>query len=279
MLWKCVHEFKNRFQQHPAMILPLSELISRAVEQALEDRVAVSFSGGLDSTVIAAIARKHAQVELFCAGVRGSEDLEYAEKAASALGLPLEKTVIDEEMAMSAYAKCHSILPMDFLKLEILVPVHCVAHAAAAKGHKTILFGSAAEELFAGYERYYISHDEGKDVDALLREEFRTLPQRDLAWVKKVCRCAGTDARFPYYSKELARMMFAVPLEDRMDDRMMKKGILREAAKVLGAPELVIRRKKRAMQYGSGIHKMLMRRADEINRHYPAVMSASSRPQ
>jgi asparagine synthase (glutamine-hydrolysing) len=251
------------------MILPLSELISRAVEQALEDRVAVSFSGGLDSTVIASIARKHADVELFTAGVEGSEDIEYADKAASALGLPLTVVKIDEEKAMSAYARCHSLLPMDFLKVEILVPVHCVAEAAAEKGHKVMLFGSAAEELFAGYERYYVCRDEGKDVDALLREEFRTLPQRDLAYVKKVCRSSGLDSRFPFYNKELASMMFSVPIEERMDDRTLKKGILREAAKLLGVPAIVIGRKKKAMQYGSGVHKMLFRRVEEINRTFP----------
>jgi asparagine synthase (glutamine-hydrolysing) len=251
------------------MILPLSELISRAVEQALEDRVAISFSGGLDSTVIAAIARKHADVELFTAGVEGSEDVEYADKAASALGLPLTVVRIGEEKAMSAYARCHSILPMDFLKLEILVPVHCVAEAAASKNHKVLLFGSAAEELFAGYDRYYVGRDEGKDIDALLREEFRTLPQRDIAYVKKVCRSLGLDSRFPFYNKDLADMMFAVPIEERMDDRALKKGILREAAKLLGVPAIVIGRKKKAMQYGSGVHKMLFRRVDEINRTYP----------
>lgn len=252
------------------MILRLSELISRAVEQTLEDKIAISFSGGLDSTVIAAIARRHASVELFTAGVTGSDDLAHAERAASELGLPINKIVIDRENALSAYGKIHSMLPKDFLTLEILVPVFHVAQAAAGKGHRTVLFGSAAEELFVGYERYYQYRDEGKDVDSILREEFRTLPQRDMAWVKKVCRHFGVEARFPLYNRELAETMFAVPLEERMDDRELKKGILREAGKVLGAPSEVLKRRKRAMQYGSGIHKLLLKNSDEINRHYPA---------
>lgn len=251
------------------MILRLSELISRAVEQTLEDKVAISFSGGLDSTVIAAVAKKHVEVELFTAGTVGSEDMEYAEKVSSEMGLALQKISIDEDNAIEIYGKIHSILPMDFLKLEILVPVYCVAREAAKAGHKTILFGSAAEELFVGYERYYNYQNEGKDVDSILREEYRTLPQRDLAWVKKICRYFDLDARFPLYNKELAELMFSVPIEERMDDRELKKSSLREAGKIIGAPETVLKRKKKAMQYGSGIHKMLMRHVNEINRIYP----------
>ncbi len=259
------------------MILHLSEILSRAVEQSLEDRVAISFSGGLDSTVIAAIAKKHANVELFSAGVEGSEDLHYAQKAASALGLPLTVIPIDEKAALEAYKRCYAALPMDFLKVEILVPVFFVAAEAAKKGHSTLLFGSAAEELFVGYERYYVYKDEGKNLDSILEEEFRTLPQRDLAWVKKICRLFNVDARFPLYNKDLAKLMFSVPLEERMDDRELKKGVLREAGKMLGAPDIVLKRKKKAMQYGSGVHKMLIRHVDEINKNYPADNAFSLR--
>src|SRR5512143_671853 len=266
---KCAHEFKNRFQQVQSMILQLSETISRAVEQALEDRIAVSFSGGIDSSVVASIAKRHSEVELFSAGAEGSDDIEFAEKVSSELGLGLRKIIIDEDSAMEAYGKIHAMLPMDFLKVEILVPVYLAASAASKEKHKVMLFGSAAEELFVGYERYYTYRDEGKDVDAILKEEFRTLPQRDLAYVRRVCRGFGVEARFPLYCKDLADLMFSVPIEERMDERELKKSALREAGKMLGVPELALRRKKRAMQYGSGIHKMLMRRVDEINRAYP----------
>lgn len=251
------------------MILPLSNLISRAIEQALEDDVAIAFSGGLDSAVLAATAKKHAKVGLFACGAEGSEDLECAERVSGELGLPLHRIVIDDRMAMEAYAKIYSALPLGLPKIEILVPVYHAARAASKEGHDTMLFGSAAEELFAGYERYYIYRDEGKDVDSILREEFRTLPQRDMAFMKRVCRMFSVDARFPFHDKELANLMFSVPIEERMDDRVLKKGILREAAKLLGVPDSAIKRKKKAMQYGSGMHKMLLRHSDEINRLFP----------
>jgi asparagine synthase (glutamine-hydrolysing) len=252
------------------MILELSNLLGCAVQETLEDKVAVSFSGGIDSTIIAAIAKRHAEVELFSAGVPGSPDLEYAEQAAARLGLPLNKILIDEPSAMGAYEGVYRQLPLDFLKVEILVPVSIIAREAKAKGHSVLLFGSAAEELFAGYERYYSYHEEGKDLSKILKDEFRTLPQRDIGWIKKVCRKQGIEARFPYYNKEISKLMFSVPIEERLDDRELKKGILREAGKIIGVPDIILQRRKKAMQYGSGVHKMLMKKVDEINSSYPS---------
>lgn len=250
------------------MILNLSQLISRAIEKSLEDKVAVSFSGGLDSTVIATIARKHSEVELFSAGVEESADLDCSEKVARELTLPLNKIIIDTAKAMGTYGRCHALFPLDLLKLELLVPIYCVAEAASKKGHKVILFGAGAEELFVGYERYYLYKEEGKNLESILKEEFRTLPHRDIGRIKRVCREFDIEARFPFYDQDIAKMMFSVPLEERMEDRELKKGILREAAKMLGTPEMAIKRRKKALQYGSGIHKMLIKNSDEINRSF-----------
>jgi asparagine synthase (glutamine-hydrolysing) len=84
-----------------------------------------------------------------------------------------------------------------------------------------------------------------------------------------ICRHFDIEARFPFYDKELAAAVFAIPLEERMHDRELKKIVLREAGKMLGAPQAALKRKKKAMQYGSGVHKIIMKRADEINRLYP----------
>jgi asparagine synthase (glutamine-hydrolysing) len=62
--------------------------------------------------------------------------------------------------------------------------------------------------------------------------------------------------------------MFAIPLDMRMEDRELKKGLLREAAKMLGLTDIAVKRKKRAMQYGSGIHKILLKNAEKLNKEY-----------
>jgi len=253
------------------MILGLSALLERSIERSLEDKVAVAFSGGIDSTLIATVARKHAKVDLITIGVEGCEDLEFSEKIAKELKLPLQKIVLNESDVIDAYKKTHIILPLERKTLEILVPVYEAAKAAHGLGHKSILFGSGAEELFVGYERYLTYFDQGKDLDKLLREEFRTLKHRDIAWVEKICRRFGIDARFPFYNNDLAKMMFAVPIEDRIADRELKKGLLREAAKVLGTPKLALSRRKKAMQYGSGVHKIIMKNSETLDKGFTSA--------
>ena len=248
------------------MIPELSVLLKKSVEQCLEDNVAVAFSGGVDSSLIAHIAQHSVETEAFVCGTEKSEDLEYAVRVAEELQLNLITHVFTEEEILETYKKCHLIVPGDLLKVELLVPVYKVAEMAKLSGHSVILFGSGSEELFVGYERYYTYLKEGKDVDEILKEEFKTLKHRDIGAVEKICRKLGIEARFPFYNNELANFVFSIPLEMRMENRELKKGLIREAAKLLGLTDTAVNRKKRAMQYGSGVHKILLNHSEELNR-------------
>jgi len=250
------------------VIPELSQLLKSSIEECLEDKIAIAFSGGLDSTLLAKVASGISSPYLFTVGTEGSEDLEYAEKAASQLKLPLEKIILDEKKILSLYEKVYSIVPASLLKVEILIPIYASCLAAKEKGFDAILFGSGAEELFVGYHRYYNYLEEGKNLDQILKEEFRTLSKRDVGMVMKIARSCTLDPRFPFMNKNLAEFVFAIPLEKRMEERELKKGLLREASKLLGVPDLVIKRKKKAAQYGSGVHKILMRHG-ELNEKFP----------
>jgi asparagine synthase (glutamine-hydrolysing) len=241
------------------VMVELAREIERSVQECLEDRVGVAFSGGLDSTTIAKVAKEFSKVELLSVGVAGSEDLVYAEMAAKELGLGLHKKVLSREEVVSYYGRAMEALRADFLKAEIMAPVYAVCEMAKEMGIEVVLFGSGAEELFVGYERYYTYWNEGKDLDEILRDEFETLKSRDIGMIKKVARKVGVEARFPFYNKRIADEVFGVPLAVRMEERELKKGLLREAAHFLGVPEAVVKRKKRALQYGSGVHKILLK--------------------
>ncbi|MFH2105864.1 MAG: asparagine synthase C-terminal domain-containing protein [Candidatus Micrarchaeota archaeon] len=245
------------------MVPELAELVKSSIEQTLEDKIAVAFSGGLDSGIIAHVAKKYAQVSLFTAGVETSQDIAYAKKAAEEMKLPLHKLIFGEPEILDLYVKCYEIVPGDLLKTELLVPAYKIAESCK-HGNDVLLFGSGAEELFVGYERYYTYKEEGKDLDAILKEEFSSLQKREITWITKVCRKFGVEARFPFYNRKLFEFVSTIPLEMRMTERELKKGLLRDAAKFLGLPKIMLERKKKAMQYGSGIHNLLLKHSHEL---------------
>ncbi|MGV8176821.1 MAG: asparagine synthase C-terminal domain-containing protein [Candidatus Bilamarchaeaceae archaeon] len=251
-------------------ITEIAAELKKGVESCLEDRIAVSFSGGLDSSLIAHLAKPIADTRLITVGTPESEDMLFSRKASWMLGLGLEEIVLTEEAILDTYKKCHEVCPGDFLKVELLVPVYHAAKKATSLGLNALLFGSGAEELFVGYERYYEYHAGGQDLDAVLREEFETLKDRDIRAVRKVCSRLGVEARFPFYRRELAEIVFSVPLEERMKDRELKKGVLRDVGKLLGLPEQINQRKKKAMQYGSGVHRVLMKNREKLEPLSPA---------
>jgi asparagine synthase (glutamine-hydrolysing) len=255
------------------MLMELADALEAAIAETLEDKVGVAFSGGVDSTLIAHIAKKYSQVELYSAGTPGSEDLRFAEKVAEELGLPLFKKELNEGQVLDYYAVAYSVSQGDLLRVELLVPACAVGEIAKERGAGVVLFGSGSEELFVGYERYYTYLREGLDVNDILKKEFEGLKQREIGDTKRLMRRYGVEARFPYYNRKLADMMFSVPLEQKMEDKELKKGMLREAAHFLGVPETAVKRKKRALQYGSGVHKILLKNSRFLNTNYPAKAS------
>lgn len=251
------------------MIPELAKLLKSSIEECLEEKIAISFSGGLDSTLIAQVAKKNCSVHLFSSGVEGSEDLEYSKKISKELNLSFDSIILDEKSILELYEEVYKIIPTKLLKIEILIPIYAAAKKAREKGLESIVLGTGAEELFVGYNRYYEYLKEGKDLDSILQEEFRTLPKRDMGMISKVIRRAGLDPRFPFLNRRLAEYVFSIPLEKRIEERELKKGLLREASKLLGVPELVLKRKKKAAQYGSGVHNLILKNSDYINENFP----------
>lgn len=251
------------------MIPELADLLKNSVLETLEDKISISFSGGIDSTLIASVARNASDTELYTAGMAGSKDVLCADEVAQVLELPIEHIMMDEKDILATFDACYRLVPNNLLKVELLVPVYKAAKKASEQGHSVMLFGAGAEELFVGYERYYHYLEGGKDLDKILQEEFKTLEKREIGWINKVCRKFSIEARYPFHNRKLADFVFSIPLERRMENRELKKSVLREAATLMNVPSISVKRKKQAMQYGSGIHKVLMKHADELNKKYP----------
>ncbi len=240
----------------------LAKLIEKSVKNEVEGKeVAVAFSGGIDSTTLAFVAKKYAKkVVLYSVGFPGSKDLLYSLEIAKELNLEFKMYLLDKEEAKRLYEEVEKQFSLGFLKSEILAPVKKVFEVAK---ENEVLFGSGSEELFVGYDRYYVWRNEGRgeeEINKMLKEEYRKLFDKgDIYYIKELAKIHGKEAVFPFCSKEIEEFAFSTPLDLRMKDKKKKKHILRESARILGVPEISINRAKKALQYGTGIHKELLK--------------------
>ena len=215
-------------------------------------KVAVSFSGGLDSSLIAWLAAELAEVRLFSVFTETGTDASYAGTAADALGLGWRATRVDDVYALLEGMETRSLCstPMD---MGLAAGFYAVSRAACREGFDILLTGQGADELFGGY-RKYLDADPGRLQEVLLQDR-RSLSAglgRDSAAGFE----GGCSPSFPYLDVDV------VGLADRLSPSVKvaggrRKVVLREAAAAAGLPDMMAEREKKAFQYSSGINKAL----------------------
>jgi asparagine synthase (glutamine-hydrolysing) len=239
-------------------------LLKSTIERVSDmDEVAVAFSGGLDSTILATLAKTcTSKVNLVTVGLKGQPELWYAEKAAESLKLPLHLqtyTIADVENVLEKVLWL--IEEPDVMKLGVAIPLFWAAEVAFHIGCRVLLAGQGADELFGGYHKYLTEYRSG-GVEAVQKAMFHDLVmshetnfQRDNA----VCAFHKVDLRLPYIDREFVRFALSLPVNLKIYsiDDPLRKRVLRHVAKNLGISEFIAERTKKAVQYATGVNKAL----------------------
>ncbi len=240
----------------------LAVLITKSIEKNLpEERFGILFSGGIDSTLIAFVAKKAGKsftcytTALEEPGLKKSEDLEYSEKIAKHLGFELKTIRLSLEKAEECIKKTISITGKNDVVSVGVGATFVPACEQAQKDKIRIIFsGLGSEELFAGYER----HEKAKDVNKECLEGLKNIKARDLDRDEAIAKHYDLELRLPFLDKELIEYSLKIPGELKIKDGI-KKFILRKAAISIGLPEEYAMRKKRAAQYGSRIDNAILK--------------------
>lgn len=229
--------------------------------------VALPFSGGLDSSVIAILAKSSGtSVHLIHVSLANQLETEHAEKAAKELDLPIHVEIYDEEDVERDLPKVLWLIEeSNPVKTSIGIPIYWAAEKAAEMNIKVMVAGQGADELFGGYKRHvdtYLRHGSEKAQEAIFKDitgMYEANFERDV----KICSYHGEDLRLPFATYEMVRFAIGLPVDLKMEQstNTLRKLILRQLARDLGLPKFVAEKPKKAIQYTTGTSKALRKLA------------------
>lgn len=231
----------------------LFNAIGRAVRKRTYSPCAIAFSGGLDSSLIAALCP---EAELYSVGMAGSHDIMQTKKAARILGLDdklhlHELTMGEVESAIPDVIR--AIESEDPLKVSIALPLFFASKDAHRDCIRVMLSGQGADELFAGYRRYEsMGHEE---LEHALRCDLDDIAMNNLERDDAATMANSTELRVPYLDREVVELALRVAPGLKVY-RGVRKYILRLCARKILPDELAYKEKK-AAQYSSGIYSSI----------------------
>ena len=231
-------------------ISKIGNALLTSVKKDCKSDVSISFSGGIDSTLVALLAKKYTNVELIAVGIKDSHDIEAAKSAAKLIDLTLNVKEINEDELLSEALILQKKLNLTQFQVEFMLPFWIAAKNAK---NPVLMCGQGADEVFGGYARFR----EAKNIPNLSKETealLEIIPKRE----KKIAEIFGVELSCPYLSNEVIEASKVYSQEEHIGTHGKEK--LREAALELGLPEKIANRKKKAAQYGSGSQKILKKK-------------------
>ncbi len=230
------------------LILGLESAIER-----LEGKSALSFSGGIDSTLLLHLSGY--SLVPYTIGVEGSRDIENSLHISEVLGFKTNVIEVGAEEVSYAVSEIRKIDPgTDIREMGYEAVLYLSLEHSL---EKVMVTGQGADELFYGYRKYMIT-------DAGNQEDIQKLRQRTLPREKVISETLGKMLVTPYLSEDVVLLSEAIGKHDCIAGEV-NKTVVRMAMKLSGLPESVYTMKKKAAQYGSGIQKIIRKMAPDAN--------------
>ncbi|MBW8075299.1 MULTISPECIES: asparagine synthase B [Metallibacterium] len=253
----------------PAEPLQLRQALERAVHRHLMTDVpyGVLLSGGLDSSLVAAITARFAarrvedddrseawwpRLHTFAIGLEGSPDVAAAEQVARMLGTAHHAFQFTVQEGLDALGDViYHIESYDTTTVRASTPMYLLARRIRAMGIKMVLSGEGSDELFGGYLYFHMAPDDREFHDELVRK-LDALHLYDCARANKAMAAWGVEARVPFLDREfIDAAMRTAPAAKRPGAGRMEKAILREAGRGL-LPDAILWRQKEQFSDGVG---------------------------
>ncbi len=226
----------------------------------------VLLSGGLDSSLIASIAKKYAakriedndessawwpQLHTFSIGLRGAPDLAAAQKVAKFIGSVHHELHFTVQEGLDALSDViFHIETFDVTSIRASTPMFLMARKIKAMGIKMVLSGEGADEIFGGY-LYFHKAPNAKELHEETVRKLDRLHLFDCLRANKAMAAWGVEARVPFLDKRFLDVAMAINPELKLcRDGKIEKHILREAFTGEIPDEILWRQKE---QFSDGV--------------------------
>ncbi len=217
------------------------------------EKTAIAYSGGLDSSIIAALASERAAVECHTWATEGSFDAANVQERADEESLRVSLHILDADRLRRAVASASAALGgTNPVPISYTIPLILVLEEAP---EEVVLAGNGADELFGGYSKYASADDPA----TLMRADLEKM----LSEAEALRRWAATTGKrlgFPFIDEDIVRLSQDMPISRKISDGE-RKVVLREVAKLLKLPSHD--RPKKAAQFSSGIRKLMDKTAKD----------------
>jgi len=247
-----IPDFQDMILTQEEAIQKIREELVRAVENRLMSDVPVGvyLSGGLDSSIVAALAKKTLpELYTFSVGVRGSRDLEHAALVAEHLGTNHHQYVYgDDEVIEILRDVIYFLESFDFALVRSAIPNFFVSRLARGIA-KVILTGEGADEVFSGYD--YLKQIPPEQLHQELWRITSSLHNLNLQRTDRMTMAHSIEGRVPFLDTGFLNLASGVPLELKLGPERTEKWILRAGFKDT-LPPAVVWRKKEKFSQGAG---------------------------
>ncbi|MGQ0376254.1 MAG: asparagine synthase C-terminal domain-containing protein [Nitrososphaerota archaeon] len=238
--------------------------IQNAIKSTISTKkFGIAFSGGVDSSLLAKICSDLGyDITLLTVGFTDSHDILFSKKISKMLGLPRKTLEITFDTFDDISNKIRQKINTDNLSWnENCIAFYHVSKLAKSLDLDTVITANGIDELFCGYNGYRDAIKEGNDqVIELMNKKI----ENELNMMKAVNTISSefkVQILQPFLNQDFISYAKKIPVSEKIKnhDDLIRKHIIRKLALKIGVPEESANKRKKALQYGSQIHKALVK--------------------
>ena len=242
----------------------LLENIEKAIKKTVpEKRIGVAFSGGVDSTLISKVLHDlEYDITLLTIGFTQSHDILFAKEVNEKLQYPHYVSEINVHTFPKIASDIHEKIQTDNISWnENCIAFYYVSKFAQSLEIDTVITANGIDELFCGYNAYRDVISDGQSAVTELMEQKLENELKMMKAVNMISSEFGVQILQPLLSAEFIKYAKTVPISEKITDPedLMRKHAIRKLAKDVGIPEISYNKRKKALQYGTKIHRKLLK--------------------